>query len=86
MIIAHESTQLGGTGGQVDTKRDTVRIKIATFLATQVDQLKPDFSTLVLPKRRHLLGKKINLKAVSENGRFDPHCDESHLVGDLPFN
>ena len=55
-------------------KRDTVRIKIATFLATPVDQ-SLIFFTLVLPKRRHLLGKKVNLKAVSENGRFDPHCD-----------
>ena len=31
------ASQLGGTGGQVDTKRDTVWIKIATFSATPVD-------------------------------------------------
>ena len=36
---------------------------------------KPDFVTLDLPKRRHLLGKKLNLKAVSEDGCFDSHCD-----------
>ena len=47
---------------------------------------KPDFVTLVLPKRRHLLGKKINSQAVSENVRFDPHCDQSHLVWNLPSN
>ena len=36
--VVFETLQLGGTGGQVDTKRDMVRIKIATFSATPVDQ------------------------------------------------
>ena len=38
-------SQLGGTGAEVETKRDTVRIKIATFSAIPVDQ------SLILPRQ-----------------------------------
>ena len=74
--------ELDETGVQVETKRDTVRIKIASFSTAPVDQntLKPDFITLVHSNWRHLLGQKISLQAVSEKVRFDPHRDQTHLV------
>ena len=46
---------------------------------------KPDFVTLVLQKWRHLLGQKITVCfAASKRVHFDRHCDQSHLVWNLP--